>query len=169
MSTVVETNNMSTEQQVPQMTEPVEPVVGVPVEPVVEQTVFNCLDTDTVLSVQNDIRTNKEALDALKTKLSEVRKRDAYEKKNNKNDPKRTIKKEKKVRQPGTKRRALSSYICFVKSLSGPERPPLAEIAARWKSMSDDDKAPFVNESQKDAVLAEQEAAKERDELAAAN
>ena len=95
----------------------------------------------------------------------EVKRRDSYLKKNKPVDTKtaRGIKKEKKTRAPGTKRRVLSPYICYVKSLSGPERPPLSQIGANWKTMSDEDKAPFVTLSQEDNVLAEAEAAKERE------
>ena len=104
-------------------------------EPEPEQTTFDCEETDTKLSVTNEIRTKTEELVNLKKKLVEVKRRDAYLKKHKPVDtkPARGVKKEKKVRAPGTKRRVLSPYICFVKSLSGPERPPLAEIGAKWK------------------------------------
>tara|TARA_B100000767_G_scaffold268080_1_gene287758 strand:+ start:371 stop:967 length:597 start_codon:yes stop_codon:yes gene_type:complete len=158
-------DNMSADTATKDMSDlmSVEPVPQKETEP--EQTTFDCEETDTKLSVTNEIRTKTEELVNLKKKLLEVKRRDAYLKKHKPVDtkPARGIKKEKKVRAPGTKRRVLSPYICFVKSLSGPERPPLAEIGAKWKSMSDADKTPFVSLSKEDNVLAEAEAAKERE------
>ncbi|AHA55375.1 hypothetical protein EhV156_00280 [Emiliania huxleyi virus 156] len=162
-NTVATVDNMSADTATKDMSETmnVEPVPQK--EP--EQTSFDCEETDTKLSVTNEIRTKTEELANLKKKLVEVKKRDAYLKKHAPTGikPARGVKKEKKVRAPGTKRRVLSPYICFVKSLSGSERPPLAEIGAKWKAMSDEDKAPFVALSKEDDVLAEAEAAKERE------
>ena len=163
-NTAATVDNMSTDTTTKYMSE----IMNEPVpekEPEPEQTTFDCEETDTKLSVTNEIRTKTEELVNLKKKLVEVKKRDAYLKKHAPagTKPARGVKKEKKVRAPGTKRRVLSPYICFVKSLSGPERPPLAEIGAKWKAMSDEDKTPFVSLSKEDNVLAEAEAAKERE------
>ena len=159
-STTESTNTAAT---VDNMSTDIEPVPQKETEP--EQTTFDCEETDTKLSVTNEIRTKTEELANLKKKLLEVKRRDAYLKKHKPVDtkPARGIKKEKKVRAPGTKRRVLSPYICYVKSLSGPDRPPLAEIGHKWKAMSDEDKVPFVALSKEDNVLAEAEVAKERE------
>ncbi len=167
-NTTAAVDHMSADTATKDMSETmnVEPVPQKGPEP--EQTTFDCEETDTKLSVTNEIRTKTEELVKLKKKLVEVKKRDAYLKKHapTGTKPARGIKKEKKekkVRAPGTKRRVLSPYICYVKSLSGPERPPLAEIGSKWKAMSDEEKAPFVSLSKEDNVLAEAEAAKERE------
>ncbi|AEO98156.1 hypothetical protein EPVG_00291 [Emiliania huxleyi virus 201] len=156
-------DNMTTDTATKDMSEPVPQK-----EPEPEQTVFDCDDNDTKLSVTNDIRTATEALTNLKKKLVEVKKRDAYLKKHKSvgDKPARGVKKPKKTRAPGTKRRALSPYICFVKTLSaGPDRVPFAEIGSKWKAMSDEEKAPFVKLSKDDDLLAEEEAANERTAL----
>ena len=156
-------DNMTTDTATKDMSEPVPQK-----EPEPEQTTFDCDDTDTKLSVTNDIRTATDALTNLKKKLVEVKKRDAYLKKHKPvgDKPARGVKKPKKTRTPGTKRRALSPYICFVKTLSaGPDRVPFAEIGSKWKAMSDEEKAPFVKLSKDDDLLAEQEAENERTAL----
>lgn len=161
-------DNMTTDTSTKDMSEVpnTDPVPQKESEP--EQTTFDCDDTDTKLSVTNDIRTTTEALTNLKKKLVEVKKRDAYLKKHKPvgDKPARGVKKPKKTRTPGTKRRALSPYICFVKTLSaGPDRVPFAEIGSKWKAMSDEEKAPFVKLSKDDDLLAEQEAENERTAL----
>ena len=69
-------------------------------EPEPEQTTFDCEETDTQLSVKNEIRTKTEELANLKKKLVEVKKRDSYLKKHKPAGTKtaRGIKKEKKTR-----------------------------------------------------------------------
>ena len=163
-NTVATVDIMSTDTATKDMSE----IMNEPVpekEPEPEQTTFDCEETDTKLSVTNEIRTKTEELANLKKKLVEVKKRDAYLKKHAPagTKPTRGIKKEKKVRALGTKRRVLSPYICYVKSLSGPERPPLSQIGATWKAMTNEEKAPFIALSKEDDALAEAELAKERE------
>lgn len=163
-------DNMATDTATKDMSEVMntEPVPQKEPEP--EQTTFDCDDMDTKLSVTNEIRTATETLATLKKKLVEVKKRDAYLKKHKPtgDKPVRGVKKDKKIRTPGTKRRVLSPYICFVKTLSaGPDRVPFAEIGAKWKAMTDEEKKQYVELSKADAALAEEEVAKERAELEA--
>ncbi len=156
------TDTMTTVEPMPKdMSTETDTVVAdtnVPVEKVVDTFEDVMLtDEDTALTVKTAITLKAGELVALKRKLKAVYYRNNKLKGVKKqNAPK---KKEAKVRPPGTKRRVLSAYNCYVKANAG--KTPLKELAEAWKTMTDDDKQQYKNMSETDSKKADEELAAE--------